>query len=223
MNTCLLCEQPDDTGSYLCPGCTKATRVRLELLPALYEGLAPFLTPAAAGSQPRGSKPAHAPLPVAVDILDLRGPGGMVGVVENWVGVIHQARAYSGPVRHSGLSIEARLKSAVAELLNHLPWVAVSWPDAGVFAADIRELTRSVSSIVDPQGLVDRGTRMGACVAQIDGGAACGAVLRLFRGEKAVTCRWCGTVYPPVTWTSLKQWQDEDEKTTANDPQQVVS
>ncbi|MEV6420615.1 hypothetical protein [Streptomyces sp. NPDC051662] len=24
-----------------------------------------------------------------------------------------------------------------------MPWVAVSWPDAGVFAADIREVTRS--------------------------------------------------------------------------------
>jgi len=214
LNHCQLCEQPIEDG-YLCRGCVKATVVRLECLPQLYAGLAPFLTPAVSGGRGRGSRPVYAPLPVSEDILDLRGPGGMVGAVEGWVAAIRKDRRFvTTPTRRPGVgpSIEVRLNAAVAELIANMPWVSVSWPDAGAFAIDIRELTRSVSSIVDPQQLVDQGTRLGNCPAAFEDGVLCGAVLRLYPGDKAVTCRWCGVSYPPAAWPGLKLLIDEDEK-----------
>lgn len=221
MTTCRLCEQHDDTGSYLCPGCTKATRVRLECLPDLYDGLAAFLAPAGGSAQVRGSRPAFAPLPVSEDVLDLRGPGGLVSVAENWLSVIRRERGYARPdwatspaaIALTGAhALTDRLKAAVDELLRQMPWVAVSWPDAGVFAADIREVTRSVASIVAPPAPVDRGTRMGNCPAEFKDGEVCGAVLRLYAGAKVVTCEWCGCTYPPAMWSGLKVLMDADAK-----------
>lgn len=213
---CGLCERPDETGGYLCLGCTKATVTRLGCLPALYEGLAPLLARGTSGGQGRGGKPAFGALPVVEDVLDLRGPGGIVGVVENWLDVIRQDRRHPRSRRREMRSVEARLKDGVTELIGHLPWVAVSWPDAGVFAADIRELARSVASIVDPQEVVPRGRDVGRCVALGEAGAPCGAALWYSPGDQRITCRWCGYSLVPTeqALAQLKAWQDEDEKGT---------
>lgn len=211
MNVCQLCEAPVEDG-YLCLGCTKSTRVRLEALPVLHRGLAPLLAPAGGSGHGRRGKGGPVPLPVNEEILDLRVTG-IVGTVEGWVDAIDQARGRGVRERLGG--IEARLESAVGTLTGHLPWVAVSWPDAGEFARDIRELTRSISSIIRPPA-VDRGRRLGNCPAQFEDGEICGAVLRLAHGEQVVTCRWCRTAYPPATWTGLKTLIDEDEVSTTH-------
>ncbi|MDJ0461580.1 hypothetical protein [Streptomyces sp. H27-C3] len=211
MTTCLLCERPSEDG-YLCLLCTKDLRVRLESLPGLYAGLLPFLTPAATGGQGRGSKPVYAPLPVAEDVLDLRGPGGLVGVAERWLVIVREERGVAKQDGHPMGTIEGRLHCATHALVGHLPWVAVSWPDAGVFAEDIRAVTESVRSIVDPREAVERGTRLGSCAALLGDGTSCGAVLRLMPDEKAARCLWCATIWPPCTWLQLKAWQDEDTK-----------
>lgn len=212
MNTCLLCEQPDETGGYLCPGCTKATVVRLECLPGLYDGLLPFLAPSAAVSQGRSGKGGPAPLPVREEILDLRGPGGMVGVVEDWLSAIRLERRMRQLVPAG--SIDGRLKSAVSGLLANMPWIAVSWPSAGTFAEEIRDLTKSVRSIISPSAATERGTRIGNCPAQFEDGVICGAVLRLPAGERVVTCEWCQTSYPPASWVGLKVLIDADARTS---------
>ncbi|MBO0917516.1 hypothetical protein [Streptomyces laculatispora] len=211
MTQCQLCEQQMDDDGYLCRGCVKATRVRLECLPDLYAGLLPFLAPPGGNGGGRGSKPVYAPLPVVEDILDLRGPGGLVGTAEQWLTVICRDRGHTVATPDGG-GIEARLRAAVSGLLANMPWVAVSWPDAGEFAADIRELSRSVTSIIAPVPAVDRGRRIGHCPAIDPSGTLCGAVLRLAPGEKAVRCGWCDTRYPPYVWAQLKAWMTEDEK-----------
>lgn len=210
MSTCQLCEQHDDTGGYLCVGCTKATRVRLECLPALYDGLLPFLAPSAAISQGRSGSGGPAPLPVSVDVLDLRGPGGMVGVAEDWLTAILRERSMGQRARAG--SADTRLRVAVSGLLANLAWVAVSWSEAGTFAAEIRELARSVSSIIRPSSATERGTRIGQCPAMYETGEICGAVLRLGPGERVVTCEWCQCSYPPATWAGLKVLIDEDAR-----------
>lgn len=212
MNHCLLCEQPDETGGYLCPGCTKATVVRLECLPGLYDGLLPFLAPSVAVSQGRSGKGGPAPLPVVEAILDLRGPGGMVGVVEDWLSAVRLERHMRQLVPAG--SIEGRLKAAVSGLLANMPWIAVSWPSAGTFAEEIRDLAKSVRSIISPSAATERGTRIGNCPAQFEDGVICGAVLRLPAGERVVTCEWCQTSYPPASWTGLKVLIDEDARAT---------
>ncbi|MYS34904.1 hypothetical protein K388_01902 [Streptomyces sp. KhCrAH-43] len=209
MNTCQLCEQPDETGSYLCVGCTRATTVRLECLPDLYAGLLPFLAPSTAVAQGRGGKGGPAPLPVREEILDLRGPGGMVGVVEDWLAALRADRGWQ-PLVPAG-SVEARLKSAVHGLHANMPWIATTWPQAGTFASEIRDLEKGVRSIIAPEPAADRGRRIGNCPALDPSGTLCGAVLRLAPGEKAVRCEWCGTAYPPYVWGQLKTWMAEDQ------------
>ncbi|MET9583634.1 hypothetical protein ABZY10_11040 [Streptomyces sp. NPDC006539] len=212
MNTCLLCEQPDETGGYLCPGCTKVTVVRLECLPDLYDGLLPFLAPSAAVGQGRSGKGGPAPLPVREEILDLRGPGGIVGVAEDWLSAVRLERGMRQLVPAG--SIDGRLKAAASGLLANMPWIAVSWPSAGTFAEEIRDLTKSVRSIISPSAATERGTRIGNCPAQFEDGVICGAVLRLPPGERVVTCEWCQTSYPPACWTGLKVLIDADARTS---------
>ncbi|MFF3060889.1 hypothetical protein [Streptomyces sp. NPDC057909] len=214
MNTCLLCEQPDETGGYLCPGCTKATVVRLECLPGLYDGLLPFLAPSAAVSQGRSGKGGPAPLPVREEILDLRGPGGMVGVVEDWLSAVRLERRMRQLVPAG--SIEGRLKAAVSGLLANMPWIAVSWPSAGTFAEEIRELAKSVRSIIAPHDPAERGIRLGKCPAVDESGNICGAILTYRRGETVVTCPWCTCAFPPATWAGLKEFIDHDEKAASH-------
>lgn len=213
MDLCQLCTQHDAMGGYLCPGCTKVTRVRLECLPALYDGLLPFLAPSSAIGQGRSGKGGPAPLPVREEILDLRGPGGMVGVAEGWLSAVRQERSMR-PVVPVG-SVERRLAAAVSGLLVNLAWIAVSWEQAGACAGEIRDLVRDVQSIVAPAVAEVRGTRVGTCPAVHDDGGVCGAVLRLGHGERVVTCPWCRTSYPPATWVGLKVLIDEDPKAAA--------
>ena len=108
--------------------------------------------------------------------------------------------------------VDGRLATAVRGLLANMPWVAVSWPQAGTFAEEIRELARSVSSVIRPAAATERGTRVGNCPAQCGDGTICGAVLRLGTGERVVLCSWCGTSYPPATWAGLKVFIDEDAR-----------
>ena len=210
MDLCQLCTQHDAMGGYLCPGCTKDTIVRLECLPALYDALASFLAPSSAVGQGRSGKGGPAPLPVVEGVLDLRGPGGMAGIVDNWLSAVRQERGMQ-QLRLAG-SVEGRLAAAVSGLIANMPWIALSWPQAGTFAEEIRQLARSVSSIVRPAAPTEQGTRLGTCPAQFDDGGVCGAVLRLAPGERVVTCAWCQTSYPPATWVGLKVLIDEDSK-----------
>ena len=213
MSTCLLCDEHDDTGGMLCPGCTKATRVRLEALPVLYRGLAPLLTPSVSGGQGRSGKGGPAPIPVTLDVLDIRGPGGMASLLESWVdAVCHERGRPEQP--HTG-SPDGRVDRAAGELLGHLPWIAVSWSEAADFAEEIRDLARSVSSIIRPAAPTEQGARIGRCPAQFDDGGVCGAVLRLAPGERVVTCSWCRTTYPPATWVGLKVLVDQDARAAA--------
>ena len=208
MDLCQLCTQHDAMGGYLCPGCTKATVVRLDCLPALYDGLASFLAPSSAVGQGRSGKGGPAPLPVVEGVLDLRAPGGMVGVVENWLAAVHQDRGWAPRVPVG--SVKGRLDTAVNGLRRNMPWIAVSWEQAGTFAEEIRDLARSVSSIIRPAAPTEQGTRIGRCPAQFDDGGVCGALLRLAPGERVVTCSWCRTSYPPATWVGLKVLVDQD-------------
>lgn len=208
MSACLLCETADAEGGYLCRGCTKTTVVRLECLPVLYNALAAHLQPGTSGPQGRGATAVHAPMPVAELPLTMRGPGGMVGVVEDWRSLVHQERGMTAP-RPVG-SVEGRLHAAVKGLLANMPWVAVSWPLAGAFAEEIRDLVAGATSVIDPRDPGERGTRVGYCPAAFEDGVICGAVLRLLPGERVVRCRWCGVTYPPAMWEGLKILIDGD-------------
>lgn len=215
MNQCGLCEQQLEHG-YLCPLCTKNTLVRLECMPELHKGLAAFLAPGRrGGGQASRARRMGPSLPVSEATLDLRAPGGMVGVLEDWRSAMQSDRGWKEPAA-AGL-VEQRIVRAARGLAMNMEWIASSWPLAGAFAEEVRDLVRDVRSIIDPRDPRDRGMRMGHCPAAYEDGALCGAVLRLYSDEKAVTCRWCGAVYPSAIWPDLKVLMDQDEAAARNE------
>ncbi|MFC8155846.1 hypothetical protein ACFUO0_17595 [Streptomyces cinereoruber] len=217
MTLCQMCDTRPTDG-HLCTRCTDTIDEQLRRMPALYLSLAAFLPPAARGAQHGSHGPAaEAPLPVTEHVLDLRGPGGMVGVLERQRAAMHAARGWAEPVL--GVGILNRISLAAGALRHSLDWIAADWPAAGDFARTIRDLHGSAASVVHPRLREERGTRLGMC-PQLVGEAKgdedeeveiCGAVLRHFPGDRTVTCQWCGTVYEPAAWTALREWIDYEE------------
>ncbi|GAA2789889.1 hypothetical protein [Streptomyces showdoensis] len=211
MSTCLLCEH-HPTDGYLCPSCSNLTAQRLGRLPRLYTALAAFLAPAAQAQRHGGSSQGGpAPLPVAEHVLTMRGPGGIVGILEDWRSAMHDARRWPAPVLTTG--IPHRVTAAAAALGYSMDWVARSWPEAGQFAREIRDVHAAAASVVHPQLAEERGTRLGKCPAVDPEGLVCGAILRHYPGERAVTCRWCGCAFEPHEWGDLRRWIDEESNT----------
>lgn len=215
MNQCGLCERNETTG-YLCPGCALATARRLDRMPKLYAGLAAFLQPG--GQRDGAGRPqaVDAPLPIPEPVLSLRGPGGIVGVLEDWRSAMQADRGWTEPVA-TGL-VEDRIVRAARALSMNLDWITTCWPLAGAFAEEIRDLERDVAFIVNPADRAERGTRLGTCPAVDSGGTVCGAVLRHYPGDKTITCKWCGCSFPPATWTGLKTLIDHDGRTESEEP-----
>lgn len=207
MNQCELCEREWIEGYLLCSPCTRATLNRLHDAPRLYRALAMLLPPA--GRPPRldsggGSPAAEAPMPIPEMVLDQRGPGGIVGILEDWHAALAADRGWGVPVIRG--SIETRLKLAARRLSANIEWIAASWPAAGDFAREIRDLEHGVLSMLSPP-VRDERVRMGKCPAK-HAGVLCGANLHLPVGETILTCAWCNQAYPPGVWGLLRSEQD---------------
>lgn len=205
MSTCEACQKPQEGNAYLCDPCTRTLGQQLAAMPLLYRDLAEELVPLGS-NWPRGNgghgTQSHAPMPLVEHPLVLRGPGGMVGVLEDWRTALHADRGWTAPVIPAG--IEPRIRAAVEALAVNLPWIAGRWPQAGTFAGEIRSLYGEVTSITAP---AERpGVRMGYCPA-VYGGVECRAVLRLPRGTDTITCAWCRAEYPQALWMWLRSVQ----------------
>lgn len=217
--TCGLCEHALEHG-YLCPGCTLATARRLDAAPRWYEALAAFLQPAVTGPAEgvRSGGRTEAPLPLAEAPFSLRGPGGIVSVLEDWRSAMQSDRGWGEPVIQA--DIGRRIVVAARALSLNLEWIASSWPMAGNFAEEIRDLERSVRSIVAPTDPAERLIRMGPCPTVQDAqGTRCGAVLTRRPGEGTVSCRWCGSTWPPSRALALARAQQD----AANGPRTLAS
>ncbi|MEU0809539.1 hypothetical protein [Streptomyces sp. NPDC005970] len=205
---CQLCERQlhADTLAYLCPGCTRATGERLDRMPKLYTALAAFLQPSGRRPELGRAHGTEAPLPVAEPVLNLRGPGGIVGVLEDWRSAMHADLGWSEPKSQG--SIGERIATAAAGLRTNTLWIVSSWPMAGAFAEELRDLERSALSVVSPP---EKTLRLGNCIELMADGSQCGAVLRVAHGVTEVRCAWCGAVWPPETWTTLARLQQTSD------------
>lgn len=201
--SCGLCERELEQ-DYLCPGCTRATGERLDRMPKLYGALAAFLPPPGRRPEYGRSGGSEAPLPVAEPALNLRGPGGIVGVLEDWRSAMQADRGWGAPAVRGGS--EERVRAAARGLSLNLEWIASSWPMAGAFADEVRTLERSVLSVVCPP---EKTRRLGKCITLVGDGSRCGAVLRVPSGVAEVRCPWCGVSYPPSSWLELARAQQE--------------
>lgn len=206
---CGLCERElhgDRAAAYLCGGCTRATAERLGRMPRAYRALAAFLQPSVSRPETGGTRPCEAPLPVSEPVLGLRGPGGIVGVLEDWRAAVFEARGWGRPVVRG--TVEDRVYRAAGDLRLGVPWVARYWGPAGDLAREVRELERDVLSIVDPADSRDQVRRLGYCpVETVEG--RCGAVVSLRPGLSVARCEWCGAAWAPGRWVELAAAQED--------------
>jgi hypothetical protein len=191
---------------YLCPGCARATTDRLDRMPKLWSALAAFLAPGGGTVLRYGrTRAAEAPLPVRESVLSLRAAGGIAGVLEDWRAAMQADRGWGPPVIPA--AVDRRVAVAARGLSMNMDWIASSWPQAALFATEIRALEHDVLTIVDPEDPTERGTRIGLCVAALPDGEVCGAVLRAYPGDALLICRWCSTTYGPEQYLLLKALQ----------------
>ena len=192
---CELCEYDLRADAYLCGRCTEATAERVADLPGLYSRLEEMLLPSAQ-SDYRSPRAIHSPTLVSFDVADARGQ--MATTLGSWHRALFDALEWDAPPLIDRQAV--RIMAAVKALLGNVKWIAGSWPAAGDFAREIRELHADMCTVVRKR---ERGTRMGLCPTLVNG-AVCGAPLRLPVGGKVADCDWCGTSYPPQLWPALR-------------------
>lgn len=205
--TTAACGHTTETESQLCPGCTRGLSERLDRMPALYAALAAWLAPA--GRRPElGHAPAvEAPLPVAVATLDLRGPGGIVSILEDWRTAIHAERGFTVP-QPAG-DIPGRIGQAAHAIRQNLAWISLTWEQGPDLARELSDLERRALNVIDPP---DRTIPIGQCPADMGDGDVCGAVIRVPAGTADVRCRACGHLWPPNTWLTMRRWMNHDQE-----------
>lgn len=195
---CQHCTAPLDASAQLCVACTRGLDVRLAELPGQYLLLAEHLRPGSA----RGDGPValvrEAPLPVREDVLTMRAEGGIVSVLESWREAMQDARGWGRPTRTG--TVERRVLAAARGLRINLDWIASEFEAAGDLALETRALSGEVNALLDPAPAT---LRVGDCAADLGGGDICGAPLRVPAGTTTVSCRRCGTDYPPSSWLTL--------------------
>ncbi|MFG3154249.1 hypothetical protein ACGF7W_19645 [Streptomyces sp. NPDC048219] len=203
---CTLCTTAEADG-YLCFGCTVATADRLAAMPGRYEELAEFLHPGSRRPELGRTRPAEAPLPIAEPVISLRGPGGIVGVLEDWHSALRAVRAgITGPGPTG--SIAHRVRLASRGLALGLEWIATRWDMAGQFAEEIRQLERDVDAILDPEDPTERPQPYGPCPRMLGLETVCGALLLLRPDQGTIDCAWCGGTWPPARWLDLAEAQE---------------
>ncbi|MFF0510976.1 hypothetical protein [Streptomyces sp. NPDC004250] len=204
--TCTLCTTVTD--DYLCPGCTVATADRLDAMPARYEALAEFLHPGGRRPEFGRTRPAEAPLPIVEPVFNLRGPGGIVGVLEDWRSALHAVRGLPEPQLAGSITLRVRI--AARGLALNLDWAATRWEMAGQFAEEMRTLERQVEAILDPEDPAERAQEFGPCPRMLGVEAVCGAVLLRRPGRQGtIECTWCGGQWAPERWLDLADAQRE--------------
>lgn len=214
--TTAACGHVTETPSQLCPNCTSSLYERLARMPRLYAALVAWLPPAtrqAEAGHTSGAAATEAPLPVSAKVLDLRGPGGIVGILEGWWTSIYEVRDIRVPT-FTG-TIPTRISAAAGALRSNLSWISLTWEEGPELAREIRDLERRALAVIDPPEPAEHTTTIGNCPAERADGAVCGAPIRVHEGAADVRCRVCGHEWPPTTWLSMRSWMDYDRAQAA--------
>jgi LSD1 subclass zinc finger protein len=201
------CGHSTDVPSQLCPGCTRHLGQTLGRMTQLHQALAAWLAPGSRRPEHGTARAVDAPLPVREQVLSLRGPGGIVGLLEDWLNAIHDARGFNAPTRAG--DIPARIHRAAAAIQRNLTWVSLTWEQGPALAREIRQAENQVLAVIDPP---EHSVPLGPCPAIIDGDQTCGTTLRVPPGTTHVECRRCHAVYPPHAWLQLRAWMNEDQQ-----------
>lgn len=183
-----------------CRVCEDRATEQVQQLPALYAQLEACLQPGRTGGSGRTSSGRTAPLPVALQPLNLRGPGGIVsmllGIEQRWRveldwNVLPQRGGY-----------EATLAGTATVVADNLPWACDKYALVSDDLKLIGLLFNQASSAVT--GERDVRVPLGLCPTVPEGGGpACGERLKVSPWAPAIRCGGCGTQWGRDEWLRL--------------------
>lgn len=192
ITACVCCHRPLRTGEQLgCRICREEGVARLRALPGLYAASADHLAPGGRGlGSGRVSGSRHAPMPVRADVLDMRGPGGLVAVLAQWEDVVREALGWDPAPTGGGY--EEVLGAAVQLLVVNSAWVYGQFAAAEELHLEVRDWHGRLECLVHGD---DRERRL---TLQCPCGAPLGGVTLSTPGRR---CGACGAQYG---WTELR-------------------
>ena len=192
----------DELHRQVCKVCEDRAGTQLRDLATLYGQLADVLQPGATpsgGGRVTTSK--SAPLPVALQPLSLRGPGGivtvLVGIEIRWL----EANRFTTPGFRG--NYEQELPKCVKVLVNQLPWAS----DEYALVADDLRLISTLHGQATSAVTGERDVRvpLGTCPTVIDDatGEVCGTKLRTSPWATSIRCGLCNTQWARDDWLRL--------------------
>lgn len=211
MTACTICRRPtDDRDPIRHQHCADRLRTNLADIPGLYALMGAVLAPGTAGGGAHVSGTRTAPLPVRLEPLSLRGPGGMVTTLALWETHVREERGLSaGTVR----GITGRdLAAIVLSLRTHLPWMTEHYTQVEKFATDLQDITHDCHATA---GILPNAMRIGDCPNLLADGDPCGVALYADPYAEQLQCRWCRRTWFRPQWVALgkklRGIEEEDE------------
>jgi phytoene dehydrogenase-like protein len=191
----------DELARQVCRVCEDRAGEQLKALGTLYGQLASVLAPGAAPSGGRITSSKTAPLPVALQPLSLRGPGGIVGELQ----VIEDAwrTALGWTIAPWRGSIAETLPHVIKFLTNNVGWACDSYEEV---SDDLRVISRLHGQATTAiTGERDVRVPLGVCPIVVDdtSGELCGAKIRMSPWAPIIRCGTCGTTWGKEDWLRL--------------------
>lgn len=176
---CAVCDRPSVPRVH--DGCRDRIRENIDALPQLYRDLAEMLTPGRRGSDGR-SATRSAPIPCSLEVLDLRGRGGIEGVLASWNADLCEREGWQ--VRDYG-SVDTAVRAHAAQLSMNLALICDEHPAVREFADEIRQIAGQARRLVTGEKPPRR----------IPVTCPCGQTLRVTLDTPGAKCGSCGTQY----------------------------
>lgn len=183
----------------MCTRCLASVEDRIKSLRAYYRKLEEYLYPGSpGGSQPVSGGSTEAPLPLRLEVLNLRGPGGITDVLAGWEDDWRERLGWTRrPFRGD---TEQTLDGVATFLERNWTWCADKHPTPEAFAADVRYLVDACR--LHTEGRSDVRV-LGECPVVNGTTGVCGA--RLFAAPylKVIRCFKCKTEWEEKDWLKL--------------------
>lgn len=216
--TCTICRRAldPDREQIRHQRCADRLRTHLIELPGLYALMGAVLAPGTAGGGSRVSGTRTAPMPVRLEPLSLRGPGGIITTLTLWETHIREERGLSaGTVRGIG---GQDLAAIVLFLRAQLPWICDHYSQAEKLDADLRDIAHDCHAAA---GLLPTMMRIGDCPNPLADEQPCGTALYADPYADQVRCRWCRRTWFRPQWMALgkklRGIEDEEEQAPEDD------
>jgi DNA-directed RNA polymerase subunit RPC12/RpoP len=190
-----------ELGRPACFVCEERAVEQVRAFPGFYRDLEAALRPGRApGATGRVTTSRGAPLPVALQPLSLRGPGGIVsmllGIEQRWRIALDWERL---PERGG---YEASLAGTVEVIANNMTWACAEYPYVAPDLKLINSLHRQADAVVND--VQDQRVPIGYCPAvNEETSAACGERLKVSPWALNIRCTACGTKWDRDEWLRL--------------------